>query len=279
MWKIVIGAVVFGAAVLLVSGAWQAGLAAGLFLALAAPALRASVVVVPARRAALIFSRLKLYAGLRGPGMSLILPFWEHVGGYLDLAPRARQISLGDLYTRDQVPVTISVSLIYHLDPWAIQPELRPQFVDLLESAAAAILQRQVEHLLRRLIGGQSLNTLLGPEFRACLEERLTQELPRRVGEFGIALSGPVMLGHIALPADLQAELNQAHQARIHAQARADALNTLKEALGAQPDPAWERAIEVETLEAMGRNGVPICWPYAGERGVGNARGRGNGTH
>jgi hypothetical protein len=177
------------------------------------------------------------------------------------------------------VPVTISVSLIYSLDPWATQPERRPEFVDLLESAAAAILQRQVEHLLHRLVGGQSLNTLLEPEFRSCLEERLTQELPRRVGQFGIALSGPVMLGHITLPADLQAELNQAHQARIHAQARADALNTLKEALGAQPDPGWEKAMEVEALEAMGRNGVPVCWPYAGERGVGATRGQGNGTH
>lgn len=279
MWKIAIGAVVFSAAVLLVSGAWQAGLAAGLILALAAPALRAGIVVVPARNAALIFNRLQLYTGLRGPGVNLILPFWEYVGGYLDLAPRARQISLGDLYTRDQVPVTISVSLIYHLDPWAIRPELRPQFVDLLQSAAVAVLQRQVEHLLHRLVGGQSLDTLLGPEFRARVEERLTQELPRRVGEFGIALSGPVMLGHITLPADLQAELNQAHQARIHAQARADALNTLKQALGAQPDPGWEKAMEVETLEAMGRNSVPVCWPYAGERGVGAARRQGNGTH
>jgi hypothetical protein len=71
------------------------------------------------------------------------------------------------------------------------------------------------------------------------------------------------MLASIALPEAVQAEINSAQRARIHAQARADVLDTLREALGAQPDGAWEKVIEVEAVDAMARSGMPLFIPYS----------------
>lgn len=277
MWKIGIVAVPVAVAVLVVTGEWWASLTAGLIFTAATLALKSGIVVVPARKAAVIFNRLKFYTGLRGPGLGFILPWWEYVAFYLDLEPRTAEITLRDIHTHDQVPVTISLTLVYRLDPWAIQPESRPQLVDLLELSAVPILQRQVQHLLHRLVGQHGIASLLQPKIRASLEDRLTRELPRQVNWLGVDISGLVMLGNITLPGAVQAEINLAHQARIQARARADALNALREVLGAQPDRAWEKVIEVEALEALARNGVPVFFPHAIGGDVGAFRGRVDG--
>ncbi len=71
------------------------------------------------------------------------------------------------------------------------------------------------------------------------------------------------MLGNIVLPEVVQAEINQAQLVRIQAQAKADALNVLGEALGAQPDQAWKKVLEVEAIDALAQNGVPVFHPYS----------------
>jgi hypothetical protein len=169
------------------------------------------------------------------------------------------------------------LTLVYRLDPWAVQPESRPQLVDLLELSAVPILQRQVQHLLHRLVGQHGIASLLQPEIRASLEDCLTRELPCQVNWLGVDISGPVMLGNITLPGAVQAEINLAHQACIQARARADALNALGEVLGAQPNRAWEKVIEVEALEALARNGVPVFFPHVIDGGVGAFRSRVDG--
>lgn len=277
MWKIG-GAVVLVAGVVLVaSGNWPAGLASGLLVGLALLTLRASIVAVPARQSAVIFNRLKAFAGLRRPGLGWLLPGWEYVAFYLDMGPRPAQITLGDMHTRDQVPVSMSVSLIYQLDPWAIRREARAELVDVLEPSALPMLQRQAEYLLRPLVGGYSVAELLRPEVRAALEDALGDGLARQVSRLGVILVGPVLLGPIVLPQAVQAELNQAHQAHIHARARAATLDALREALGAQPERAWEKVFELEALEVMARHGVPLAWPYTPGWGGAPFGGGGNG--
>jgi heme A synthase len=141
--------------------------------------------------------------------------------------------------------------------------ELQPHLIDSLERSASAVLQRHVKHLLHGLVGQCRTAHLLRPRVRACLESRLTDELPHLVGRLGIVIIGQVMLGSISLPETVQAEINLAHQARMCSKARADTLNTLRETLDAQPSRAWEKVIELEAVEAMARSGAPHFFPYS----------------
>jgi regulator of protease activity HflC (stomatin/prohibitin superfamily) len=277
MWKTSIIVVPIVVAVLVVTGDWWASLIAGIVFTTVILALKAGIVVVPTRKAAVVFNRLKFYTGLRGPGLGFIFPFWEHVEFYLDLRPKIAQMTIRDIHTCDQVPVAISLSLFYRLNPWEMRPALRPHLIDLLELSAVPILQRQVEHLLRRLVGLQGIATLLQPDVRAYLEDCLANELPRHVGWLGVDISGRVMLGNIALPETVQAEINLAHQTQIHVRARAYTLNELREVLNAQPDRAWEKVIEVEAVDALGRNGAPVLFPYSTVWRAGAFRSRADG--
>lgn len=277
MWKVFIIIVPIAVAVGAVTGEWWGSLAAGVILTTAILVLRAGVVVVPERKVAVIFNRLGFYTGLRDTGLGFVLPFWERVGFYLDSGPKPAQITVRDMHTSDQVPVTISLSLFYRLNPWEMQPELRPQLIDLLELSAMGMLQRQVEHLLRRLVGQQEIGDLLQSGARAHLEDCLANQLPRHVSRLGIVIQGLVMLGDITLPERVQAELNLAHQARTHARARAEALNALRETLSTQPERAWEKAIEVEAIDALARNGVPVLFPFSTGWEVGAFRSRADG--
>jgi regulator of protease activity HflC (stomatin/prohibitin superfamily) len=250
-------------AALVATGEWWLSLIVGLAVTSLMLALRAAIVVVPERKAAVLFNQLKGYTGLRRSGLAFVLPGWERVGFYLDLGPKTAQFTIPDIHTRDQVPVAISLMLFYHVDPWRIQPALRPQLIHDLELSGPNIIQNQVEHLLRGMVGHQDIAALLQPETRVHLEECLTRELPGRVEWLGIAISGHVMLRHITLPESLQGEINRAQQTRIYARTRADALNALREVLDTQPDQAWEAVIELEAVDAMGRNGAPIFFPYS----------------
>jgi regulator of protease activity HflC (stomatin/prohibitin superfamily) len=253
----ILAVLVFGVA-LLVTGEWWAGLIIGFVVTALILTLMAGIVFVPARKAAVVLNRLEGYSGLRRAGLAFIFPFWEHIGFYLDLSPKTARFSVSDIHTRDPVPVSISLMLFYHLAPWTIQSELRPQLIDGLEFSAPTIIQNQVEHLLHELVGYQAVTTLLQPETRAHLEACLTRELAGRVGWLGIVISDRVMLCHIALPESLQAEINRAQQTRIHARARADALNVLRERIGTQPDHLWDKVLEVEAIDTMARHGAPV---------------------
>ena len=266
MWKVAVSAILTSLAVLIATGEWWPSLIIGFAVTTLVLALGAATVVVPERKAAVILNRLERYAGLRRPSLAFILPFWERVGFYLDLGPKTAQFTIPDIHTRNQVPVAISLTIFYHLDPWMIRRELRPQLIRDLEISSPTIIQNQVEHLLHGVVGHQDVAALLQPETRTHLEECLTRELPGRVGWLGIAISGHVMLRDITLPEPLQAEINRAQQTRIHARARAATLNALREILGVQPDQAWETVVELEAVDAMARNGVPILFPQSASR-------------
>jgi regulator of protease activity HflC (stomatin/prohibitin superfamily) len=263
MWKVSAVAIPIAVAALVVTGEWWAGLLTGAILVAFILAAKAAIVIVPERKAAVIRNRLKFYAGLRGPGLGFILPLWEHVATYLDLGPKLAEFVVSDIHTLDRVPIAIALSFFYRLDPWKMQPELRSQLVDNLEYSAPAILQRQTLHLLHQLVGQQEIAALLQPEMRQYLEDRLAKQLSHQVQRLGVEILDEVMLASIALPEAVQAEINSAQRARIHAQARADVLDTLREALGAQPDGAWEKVIEVEAVDAMARSGMPLFIPYS----------------
>jgi regulator of protease activity HflC (stomatin/prohibitin superfamily) len=277
MWRIRLLAVPVAIAVAVTTGKWWATLIAVILLTAVILILKAGMVVVPERKAVVVFNCLKFYVGVRRPGLGLILPFWHHVGLYLDLGLKVAQLTLHDIHTRDQVPITLSLSLVYRLDPWTIPPEARPQLIDLLELSALPILQRQAEHLARQLVSQRGIAELFQPEVRAFLEDSLTDGLRHQVDRLGIVICDSVMLGHTGLPAALQAEIHLAHQARIHAMARVDALNALRETLDVQPERAWDKVLQVEAVDAMGRNGVPVFYPFVVGWGDGTASGRVNG--
>jgi regulator of protease activity HflC (stomatin/prohibitin superfamily) len=248
MWKASVVAIPIAVAVLLVTGDWRAGLLTATVLVPFILAAEAAIVVVPERKAAVIRNRFNFYVGLRGPGLGFMLPLWEHVATCLDLGPNLAEFVVSEIHTSDQVPIAIALSFFYRLDPWKMRPELRSQLVDNLECSAPAILRRQALHLLSQLVGQQGIAGLLQPETRQYLEDRLAKQLSHQVQRLGIEILDGVMLGSIALPEAVQAEINSAQRARVHAQARADVLDTLRQILGAQPDGAWEKVIEVEAV-------------------------------
>jgi len=153
--------------------------------------------------------RLGRFAGVRGPGIFLLLPLIETTPVTIDLRTMTNSISAEQTLTRDNVPVNVD-TVVY----WSVvDPKLAVLKVASYDSAV--ILAAQTA--LRDMIGRNDLSKVLSD--RAGLDKQMTEVLDAQTEPWGVKVES-VQMRDIKIPDNLQDAMSRVAQAEREGQAR-----------------------------------------------------------
>ena len=146
--------------------------------------------------------RLGKFAGIRGPGLILLIPFIEQVNQLVDLRLRTTRLLSETAMTRDTVSVGVETIVFWKvIDPRIAAVEVA-NYDDAVNQAAMVSL--------RETIGSATLGELLS-DF-AMIDERLRTSIARRVGAWGVEIVS-VDIKDVAIPNALQEVMSRQAQA------------------------------------------------------------------
>jgi hypothetical protein len=199
----------------------------------------------------LVEHRLNQYK-LIGPGRIWLWP-WQRPLVKLYTGPQGEMMQVNQVRTAENVPVNVSLQLIYQVDPTLFTPELLPKLIGLQAGGWPAILRWRTEHILRQLLAGCAWRDLNQEASQERLERRLTQTLAERVKIIGLNIYA-VCLIQTELPAELQQTIIQTERDRLEPRGRALVLKEYLELFGHQ---AMSHIVQWELLNVLRRNGQP----------------------
>ncbi len=196
---------------------WGAGAAATLISNQPWPALAGSViglyflfaikVVQQWEKVALL--RLGKYAGLRGPGVFMIVPIVDTLSAYIDQRVRVSSVSAESTLTRDTVPVNVDAIvfwLVWNAEKSILEVE---NFVDAITLSAQTGLRESIgRHQLAQML---SERETLGRELKEVLDEKTTP--------WGITVQA-VEIRDVRIPEPLEDAMSRQAQAERERQAR-----------------------------------------------------------
>ena len=178
-----------------------AGVAVGLYL------LFAIKVVRQWEKVALL--RLGNYAGLRGPGMFMIVPGIETLSPYVDQRVRVANVTAESTLTRDTVPVNVDAIvfwMVWNAEKAILEVE---NFLDAIHMSAQTALRESIgRHELAQMITERET---LGRELRRILDEKTTP--------WGITVQS-VEVRDVKIPQGLEDAMSRQAQAERERQAR-----------------------------------------------------------
>lgn len=180
-----------------------------------------------------VIFRLGRFAGIRGPGLFLIIPIIENVIK-IDLRIITLDVPAQDVITKDNIPIKVDAVLYFKVaDPARA----------VIEVADFLIATSQISQTsLRGVVGSSNLDELLAE--REKINQKLHEIIDRATDSWGIKVTG-VEVKHVELPKEMQraiakqAEAERVRRAKvILAEGEYQAAQKLKEAgeiLGATP--------------------------------------------
>ncbi len=153
--------------------------------------------------------RLGRFAGVRGPGIFLLLPLIEVTPVTIDLRTMTNSISAEQTLTRDNVPVNVDTVVYWRV----VDPKLAVLQVANYDSAVIMAAQTA----LRDMIGRNDLSQVLSD--RAGLDRTMTQVLDAQTEPWGVKVES-VQMRDIKIPDNLQDAMSRVAQAEREGQAR-----------------------------------------------------------
>ncbi len=180
-----------------------------------------------------VIFRLGRFAGIRGPGLFLMIPFIEKMVK-LDLRIVTLDVPAQEVITKDNIPITVDAVLYFKV----ANPEKATIEVENYMMATSQNSQTS----LRGVVGSSSLDELLTE--REKINEKLHEIIDRATDPWGIKVTA-VEIKHVEIPENMQraiakqAEAERMRRAKvILAEGEYQASQKLKEAgevLGADP--------------------------------------------
>ena len=153
--------------------------------------------------------RLGKYAGLRGPGVFLIVPVIDRLSAYIDQRVRVSSVSAESTLTRDTVPVNVDAIifwLVWNAEKSILEVE---NFVDAITLSAQTGLRETIgRHQLAQML---SERETLGKELREVLDEK--------TNPWGITVQA-VEIRDVRIPEPLEDAMSRQAQAERERQAR-----------------------------------------------------------
>jgi regulator of protease activity HflC (stomatin/prohibitin superfamily) len=169
--------------------------------------LRSLRIVAEWNRAVVL--RLGRFAGVRGPGLVLVLPLMESVAFIVDMRVETTTITAEQALTRDTVAVGVDAIVFWQVvDP-------RAAAINIANYRQA--IERVAQTSLREMIGASDLSRLLSD--RRSADEQLRITIGEKTGSWGVAIRS-VEIKDVASPAALQDAMSQQAQAEREKQAR-----------------------------------------------------------
>ncbi len=180
-----------------------------------------------------VIFRLGRYAGIRGPGLFIIIPIVDRMVK-LDLRIVTQDVPPQDVITKDNVPVKVDAVVYYKIT----DPQKATIDVENYRKATSQISQTS----LRGVVGASELDELLAERIK--INNKLHEVIDEATDPWGIKVTG-VEIKHVEIPSSMQrsiakqAEAERAKRGKIIlAEGEFLAAQKLKEAgevLGAEP--------------------------------------------
>lgn len=153
--------------------------------------------------------RLGKYAGLRGPGLFLIVPIVETISPYVDQRVRVASVTAEAALSRDTVPVNVDAIvfwLVWNAEKAILEVE---NFNDAITRSAQTALRESIgRHELAQMITEREI---LGKELQRILDEKTTP--------WGITVQS-VEIRDVKIPQGLEDAMSRQAQAERERQAR-----------------------------------------------------------
>jgi hypothetical protein len=192
------------------------------------------------------------------PGCHWLRPF-EQVTATISLNGLTAGGQSRGIQTSGGLPLTITWSVSYTLEPLRVQHGKQAKAAHLLPDKSAAAVGKHMGNILQHVMGELSIEMLCQPGRHQQLERQVRQQLAARLDDLGFAFSR-VMLGPIEMPAKVQAALATAHERRLQTELEAAALTRLHEAIRQFSDKDMARLVELERIHALGQHGVALTY-------------------
>ncbi len=191
-----------------------------------------------------VIFRLGRFAGVRGPGLRLIIPVVDKMIK-INMRTVAMDVPPQDIITRDNVSIKVNAVLYFRV----VQPDKALIEVDNYLYATSQLAQTS----LRSVLGQVELDDLLGQ--RDKINHNLQEILDRQTDPWGVKVSN-VEIKHVDLPVEMQramarqAEAERERRAKvIHAKGEFEASKTLADA--AQQISTQNGALQLRFLQTM----------------------------
>ena len=153
--------------------------------------------------------RLGRFAGVRGPGLFLLIPLLERVAFIVDMRVETTTITAEQALTKDTVAVGVDAIVFWQVaDP-------RAAAINIADYRQA--IERVAQTSLREMIGSTDLSRLLSD--RKSADEQLRITIGDKTGTWGVAIRS-VEIKDVAIPAGLQDAMSRQAQAEREKQAR-----------------------------------------------------------
>lgn len=153
--------------------------------------------------------RLGRYAGLRGPGLFMIIPILETLSPYVDQRVRVASVTAESTLTRDTVPVNVDAIvfwMVWNAEKAILEVE---NYLDAINMSAQTALRESIgRHELAQMITERET---LGRELQRILDEKTTP--------WGITVQS-VEVRDVRIPQGLEDAMSRQAQAERERQAR-----------------------------------------------------------
>jgi regulator of protease activity HflC (stomatin/prohibitin superfamily) len=156
-----------------------------------------------------IVLRLGRFAGVKGPGLFLIIPVVDQVAYWIDQRIQTTEFNAQQALSRDTVPINIDAVIF-----WQVHDTERAALE--ITDYRRAITQ-VAETSLREMVGASSLATLLSERKQS--DEQLREVIGRKTADWGISVLA-VEIRDIGVPAALQDAMSRQAQAERERLAR-----------------------------------------------------------
>ncbi len=192
---------------------------------------------------------------IAGPGM-VCLWFWQQGTAMFRVDPQTETFQFNEVRTAEDIPVNITVRIVYQVDPLRFTPELMPKIPGLQEQGWRSAVQWQTEHIFRQMLAAYAWSELGSKDRQAQLEWELAQTLTEYLEQIALCVTG-VHLIRTALPLNLQKTLVRAEQDGVEAGGRARVLKDYFNTFGGHMSDAMPYIMQWESMNVLHKSGKP----------------------
>lgn len=187
-----------------------------------------------------------------GPGLVWVKP-WQKSLVQFYIGSQSQSLTFDEVRTADNVPLNLTVQLLYRVDPALFNQSLLPSLPFLYKGVWQKILSWRSEHVLRQILLSYTWEELNRPGVQSRLERRLGQTISELVKVVGLKVSA-VCLVKVELPSALQQTLIQVHQDSLEPRGRAQMLQEYFKIFGADLPRVMPYIIQWELMNTLHKN-------------------------
>jgi len=190
-----------------------------------------------------------------GPGLIWLFP-WQRPRTKLYLGPNIGTVDCLEARVVDDLPLDVTIKVIYRVNPELFSDELLPRIPTLNEGGWRSIVQWRTEAVVRRLLARYSWRELKDQSIQEDLEQQLNTTLTERLKQVGLEVMA-ITLVKTQLDGSLQRTIIRSEQDGIEAGGRAKVLKQYFEIFGESFSQAMPYIIQWELLNTLHKKGNP----------------------